>query len=217
MPAAAEWRIGCPTLWPGRPPSNARCIAPNPLNPQRLSAPIPSRNPPMRKARRSPISRFPRPARRRFACPITRATRRPLFLPEGQHARLHDRRRRFPRPAQGVREARRGGRRHLARLDEVARRLQGEDGVPVPAALGCRRKALHAVRCHQDEKHVRQESPRHRAQSRSRRGRRKARPKEWRKSEGRRPRRGSPGRREGADSLARAAPFSPQPLLAAQP
>ncbi len=34
---------------------------------------------------------------------------------------------------------------------------------PVPAALGCRREALRAVRRHQDEEHVRKESPRHRA------------------------------------------------------
>ena len=86
------------------------------------------------------------------------------FYPEGQHAGLHDRGRRLPRPAQAVREARRRGRRRVARQPEVARELQGEDGLSVRADLRCRRDALHAVRRHQDEEHVRQEGARHRAQ-----------------------------------------------------
>ena len=83
-------------------------------------------------ARRSPISRFQRPATRRFACRSTRAirsfsisTRRTTRPAARSKARI------FAICTSSLR-ARRGRRGHLARLVEVARRLQGEDGFPFP-------------------------------------------------------------------------------------
>ncbi len=74
---------------------------------------------------------------------------RPLLLPQGQHARLHDRGRGFPRPAQAVRGSWApswpASRATTVKSHEG---FKAEDGVSLSADLRRRREALRTVRRH---------------------------------------------------------------------
>jgi protein-L-isoaspartate(D-aspartate) O-methyltransferase len=66
------------------------------------------------------------------------------FYPEGQHARLHARRLRLPRQPEPGQACRRGRLRRFARLDRVAREVQGEPRLQLRPSLGRRGKACDA-------------------------------------------------------------------------
>ena len=101
---------------------------------------------------------------------------RALLLPEGQHARLHDRRRAVPRRVHG--SSARPARSSSACSRDSLKSHEGfkaKMSFPFELLSDADEKLCAAVRRHQDEEHVRQAGARHRAQHVRDRRRRQAR------------------------------------------